>query len=253
MIKLFTRNSPAHRTKEERHIMRTFLRACILALTLIAAAWMSVGAAPVQLGPLLPNDLVISTATSGSSPAKVAFDGNRYLVIWQQSNNSQFPIHGRFVDTSGALSGAPFVISSGSGGSRSGIAFNGTHYFVVWEANTIKGRVVATNGSLLGSEITIASSSCGNCGLEVASDGMDFLVVWADGNNFSTNAGDILGRRISVDAAGNATPNGGGFRLARRQRMSNSLLWLLEARAISSLGQTMLYLIPDSLMYLQHS
>ena len=42
--------------------------------------------------------------------ASVAFDGNRYLVVWAQAGD----IYGRFVDASGTLSGTPATGDAGT-------------------------------------------------------------------------------------------------------------------------------------------
>jgi hypothetical protein len=186
-------------------LVARLVSSALVAWAVLALSWDDARAA--NLGPLLANDLVISTGLTGTAAAPVAFDGSRYLIVWEEGG-----ISGRFVDTAGSLSGPPFVISS-SVFSIPAVAFNGTVFFVVAESSGsgIVGRVVGTDGRLLGSEITISDRSTGNAGLAVASDGASFLVVWADQRNFATSYRDILGQRISVDGAGNPTRLGGSF------------------------------------------
>ena len=67
-----------------------------------------------DIGPLLAADLQISTGTGVGEKAAVAFDGNRYLVVWTQYNDSPYyaDIYGRFLTPAGAYDGDPFLIST---------------------------------------------------------------------------------------------------------------------------------------------
>jgi len=160
-----------------------------------------------DIGPLLPADLKISTGVTAGDKAAVAFDGNRYLVVWSQYTDSynSYDIYGRFLTLVGAYDGEPFRISTDHtyGNQRDlDVAFNGNNYLVVWYNNSLPsdaiiGRIVGINGSL-GAETIM----CGEKAQypQVASDGTDFLVVWSDNRNYSTvNYTDIYGQRVSGD------------------------------------------------------
>ncbi|MEK6259848.1 MAG: Ig-like domain-containing protein [Planctomycetota bacterium] len=168
-----------------------------------------------SFGPLTPTDTQVSTTTSVGEMADVAFDGTRYLMVWAQQQGSLFQdIYGQFVTTSGTLSGSPFVIASHPNNQTAPtVAFNGTHYLVAWNdnfgtdnRNSIDIRVVRTDGTL-GTEMILTSPSAtiSNSGHDVASNGTDFLVVWGDNRNSSTNGRDIYSQRVAVNGAGTAT------------------------------------------------
>jgi hypothetical protein len=141
----------------------------------------------------------------GPGPANLAFDGTRYLSVWTQSND----IYGRFIDRTGSPSGGPFLITGLAGNQSDAVAaFNGSHDLVAWYDNgsgdAIKARLVSAAGQLLGSELVVASASNSRGTPAVASDGTDFLVVWADDRNFATNFSDVMGQRVTASAAGAA-------------------------------------------------
>lgn len=174
----------------------------------LLVAWLAPSPAAAQgtVAPLLASDLVLSTGTPDSSSAVVAFDGTRYLVIWREAG-----LVGRFVDTDGVASPS-FAIASG--GSSPALAFNGQHFLAVYSdggANYLA-RTISSSG-VLGPELHVTSSTYGG-GLDVASDGAEFLVVWADGATFATTGGDIRGQRVAVNTAGTATLAGGSFAIS---------------------------------------
>lgn len=168
-------------------------------------------------GPLLNNDLLISGPTTPSPSrerAKVAFDGDRYLVVWSESTDTTSlsqGVYGQFIDRLGALSGPRFPVVSRPGWrGLPAVAFNGSHYLVVWGDSgsgplpSLRARVVSTSGVLLGSEIVLFVGSFD--APAIASDGIGFLVVWNTiGNVFSGTTADVQGRLLTVDGSGNAS------------------------------------------------
>jgi hypothetical protein len=197
--------------------IRTFRRIVTGCLAFLGAALLSLSrsSSAEPIGPLLPTDLTISTAIGFPERPAIAFDGNRYLIVWTQSAD----IYGRFVEKSGALSGAPFmIVSRPQNQMQPQVAFNGTHYLVAWWDNVgslpndaIRGRVISTAGQLLGSEFTVGYDFDGSTTRStpaVASDGAGFLVVWRDDR---LNFADIFGQRVNVNTAGAASLAGGNF------------------------------------------
>jgi hypothetical protein len=160
-----------------------------------------------DIGPLLPDDLQISTGTGIGEKAAVAFDGNRYLVVWTQYNAAPYhaDIYGRFLTRAGACDGDPFLISTtyrNNNQNYPAVAFNGEKYLVVWWSNTdpgyntILGKTIGVDGSL-GAENLICDRENAN-NPQVASDGTNFLVVWTDNRNYGIagNYNDIYGQRV---------------------------------------------------------
>jgi len=177
------------------------------------------------IGPLLPADLKISTGVTAGDKAAVAFDGNRYLVVWSQYTDSynSYDIYGRFLTLVGAYDGEPFLISTEhtyGNQHNADVAFNGHNYLVVWYNNSLPsdaiiGRIVGVDASL-GDETII----CGEKAQypQVASDGTDFLVVWSDNRNNSTvNYTDIYGQKVS----GSGTLLGSNFAISPQPRVQN--------------------------------
>jgi hypothetical protein len=86
---------------------------------------------------------------------------------------------------------------------RTEVAFNGTNYLVVWEDerdgtySDIYGARVGVDGSVLDpAGIVISAASYNQEWPAVASDGIDFLVVWQDERSGSW---DIYGARVGAD------------------------------------------------------
>jgi hypothetical protein len=178
------------------------------------------GQAQVDLGPLLSADLQISTGTGVGEKVAVAFDGSRYFLVWSQQNGPfLLDIYGRFLTRAGAYDGDPFLISTEhhNGNQRSpAVAFNGQNYLVVWQSDInytyagIAGKTVAKDGTL-GTEYTISTQE--NVMFpQVASDGTDFLVVWADWSVYlDPTYCNIGGQRV----AGIGIPIGANFYIRR--------------------------------------
>jgi len=157
----------------------------------------------------------------------VAFDGNRYLVVWTQYNDSPYyaDIYGRFLTPAGAYDGDPFLISTvyrNNNQNYPALAFNGEKYLVVWSTNTdpiyygILGKTVNTDGSLGGEKQICDRENANNP--QVASDGTNFLVVWTDNRNYSTiNYTDIYGQKVS----GTGDLLGNNFRISHLERVQN--------------------------------
>jgi hypothetical protein len=160
--------------------------------------------------PLWDTDLLISK-NGAWDKVDVAFDGERYLVVWTEFGDSydNRDIYGCFVNALGEM-GAPFAIADNIYTQQEpAVAFNGTNYFVVWYhfeftnpvLNAIRGRLIDKEGNLLFEEVEIHSSTGTHTGTtefpDVASDGDGFLVVWREEQNFYDY--DIGGRMVSAD------------------------------------------------------
>jgi hypothetical protein len=140
---------------------------------------------------------------SGSSEyyPKVAFDGDRWLVVWPKSGI----IQGRFVNSDGVPEGNVITIASGGAGGAA-IAFDGTNYLVVYQAGTwpnynIYGQIVSTNGTLVGGQITIAVDAGDTLRWpDIVYDGTNYLVVWMSGPN-SPGPNFVHGQGIASDGS----------------------------------------------------
>jgi len=164
---------------------------------------------------------VISTGRNGIS-AYTAFDGDNYLLIWEDDPGGtaadRFRIYGQFISPSGTLVGSPFAVSS-AGVWYDGVktmAFGGGKYLVTYTKlinpslgdnstnRYIAGRIVDPDGSM-GSEFRISTGY--GAASDVAFDGNNFFVIWREDQldyevrgRFVSPAG-VAGTEISVNAS----------------------------------------------------
>jgi len=134
---------------------------------------------------------------------EVAFDGNNYLVVWEDNRNvtSNSDIYGCRVRADGTvLDPSGIAISTASENQfNPSIAFDGTNYLVVWNdyrsgANyDIYGSRVSSAGLVLDpSGIAISTAPDNQLNPSVAFGNTDYLVVWCDRHD------DIYGSRVST-------------------------------------------------------
>jgi hypothetical protein len=182
------------------------------------------------------SEILISNTASLPHRAVSAFDGSRFLVVWDtdQNNNPLNPnydIRGAFIHPDGYLSGPPFNIAQGAGNQQNPqIAYDSgrNQYIVVWEdsdggTSSIKAARILPNGAVLDpSGQLVASPPDTQLSPNVACGDSGCLIVWqtltaatrtigyarfADGlldpspsTLYEVPAGDIP-RRVSVTAS----------------------------------------------------
>ena len=177
----------------------------------------------VGTGGVLPGaNFPITTAASDQSRPAVAWNAaaNEYLVVWQDGRGgSSYDLYGRRVGASGALLGADFAITTAENGQlQPAVAWNATanEYLVVWRDNRsgpfsdIYGRWVGASGALLGADFAISAAANGQDEPAVAwsATANEYLVVWLDYRNGSSQNGDIYGRSLGASGSplGNEIP-----------------------------------------------
>ncbi|MBN1208055.1 MAG: tandem-95 repeat protein, partial [Myxococcaceae bacterium] len=167
-----------------------------------------------------PSGLAISTATGHQRNPALAYDGTNYLVVWEDTRSSPTSdIYGARVSPSGTvldLDGVGFCLRFNSQ-EQPAIAFDGTNYLVVWaDSGTsaprdIYGTRISTAGAVLDpSFIAINANAADQAAPALAFDGSNYLVVWSDWRNSTS---DIYGTRVSRTGAvleANGTQIGGG-------------------------------------------
>ena len=163
-------------------------------------------------GSVLDTPAVLSTAlgVSDANNAKVAFDGNRCLAVWNTDAGS---IGARFINSAGQPDGNMFWVLA-NGGSKPDIAFDGTNYLVVWNSAgyDIMGQRVSPQGQMVGSRVTIATGSQTQIFPSVTYDGLQYLVVWRQVETSSrlicgqlvNTSGGLIGSNFTIsDASAN--------------------------------------------------
>ncbi len=145
---------------------------------------------------------ISTTAISTKCPA-VAHNGTNFLVVWEDSGRANSPnIHGARVSGTGTVldTGNISISTSANGQYTPAVAHDGTNFLVVWEDHRsgsydIYGVRVSETGTVLDtSGVPISAAAYDQSTPAVAHDGTNFLVVWQDGRNSSS---DIYGARVS--------------------------------------------------------
>ncbi|OJH38081.1 hypothetical protein [Cystobacter ferrugineus] len=143
-----------------------------------------------------------------SSSAVALSDFGQLLVVWshQSLGGSEADIQGAMVPADGSEPlRLELSLAAGSASAASEhnvkVAFNGTDYLLVWEGQRGgTAHIQATRVSRTGEVLDPSGISLGGEGSSqripaVASDGVNWLVVWADGYNYRTS--DIYGALVS--------------------------------------------------------
>lgn len=170
-----------------------------------------------------PDGIAVSTAANEQGLPAVAFDGQNYLVAWNDGRNGfgNSDIYGARVTPAGTvLDGGGVVISSAANSQWAPkLAFDGTNYLVAWMDERagfstwdIYGARVAPDATVLdASGISISTAPNTQFTPSVAFGGTTFLVVWRD-----QRSGDATyGARVSsggvvLDPAGILISANGG-------------------------------------------
>lgn len=155
-------------------------------------------------GGLLGSGVVaVATAIDGQEAPRVAFDSQRYFVVWHDRRDGELDVYGARVDAQGqVLDPGGFVIAGSSAAEAfPAVASNGAVSLVAWAhgggfAPDVHGARVAMDGTVLDPAGFVVAGGPGSQGSPVvASDGQHFLVAWSD-----APSGEI--RVARVDAAG---------------------------------------------------
>ncbi|WP_224241656.1 Ig-like domain-containing protein [Hyalangium gracile] len=159
--------------------------------------------------------LLISGSTGHQRNPAVAFDGNNYLVVWEDTRNGpSSDIFAARVSPSGTVldaNGLP-LCQRFSPQEHPAVAFDGNNYLVVWAdagtsaARDIYGTRVSRTGTVLDTAfVGISTDASDQATPALAFDGTNYLVVWNDWRNNST--ADVYGARVTragavLDATG---------------------------------------------------
>jgi hypothetical protein len=178
--------------------------------------------------------IVVSSlgSSSWSTPLRapaVAFDGTNYFVVWQDLGSGNQDLKANRLTPAGVvLDGNGFPIATAPASETTpAVAFNGTDHLVVWRGQTgsdvdlFATRVSPAGAVLDAPPLTISSAPDSQWAPTVASDGTDWLVLWADGRN---GTGDLYGTRVSA-AGAVLDPAGTPLVIAPGYQQKPSLFW----------------------------
>jgi hypothetical protein len=138
---------------------------------------------------------------------RAAFDGHKYLVVWEDSRLGLWDIYGAFVKPDGS-SEAPFPIATETADRNRSlvdpkVAFDGTNYLVVWWRDgyaDVFGALVGTDGTVRKGLIpisTVAPSS--QLWPSVACGAKNCLVAWLDERDAAYPYRSIFCARVARD------------------------------------------------------
>ncbi|HEY6002414.1 MAG TPA: hypothetical protein VIV57_06025, partial [Anaeromyxobacter sp.] len=132
----------------------------------------------------------ISTAAGEQQTPAVAFDGENWLVVFQDHRAGQYlNVYGARVRADGTVldpDGIP-IATQVDHQARPAVAFDGTNFLVVWADHRsgrqwdVYGSRVARDGTVLDADgIAISTAASHQLDPAVAFDGTNYLVVWQD-------------------------------------------------------------------------
>jgi len=147
---------------------------------------------------------VLSDSADRQILPRISYDGNNYLVVWQDHRHSRIAIRGRRISRAGSVVDTSTIVltSSNAGESRVSpcVAYGGSTWLVFWQdarngVYQIYGARADGNGVVLDT----GGFNVGRCRptfwaddtAAVASDGQDYFVVWP-----RTTFHDIIGIRV---------------------------------------------------------
>jgi len=136
-----------------------------------------------------PAGILLSAAASSQFAPAIGFDGDNFLVVWQDLRNGPADIYATRVSKSGAVLDPEGIAVSTAVNPQAypAVAFDGTNYLVVWhdERNSshydLYGARVSKSGVVLDPGGIGISTLAKRQGFPaVAFDGTNYMVVWQD-------------------------------------------------------------------------
>jgi len=193
-------------------------------------SWMS-GSVPTHIyaarvapsGAVLdPDAIAVSTASGSQGLPDVAFDGENYLVVWEDQRNGAADVYGARVTPAGTvLDPSGFAVSSATDVQWAPrLAFDGTNFLVVWEDGRnseiwdVYGARVAPDGTVLDSSgIPISTATDFQLTPSVVFGDTSFTVVWTDDRSGERAYGArVSSAGVVMDPNGiPISTSGGGF------------------------------------------
>jgi hypothetical protein len=151
-----------------------------------------------------PDGIIVSAAEYNQEYPDVSFDGENFLVVWQDDRNASFlNIYGARVSPAGAVldPGGIVVAADTFGDQHPSVSFAGGDHLVVWEGNhsgevDIYGAMVSPGGIVTKPRFLVSGATGEQSSPVVACGSTNSLVVWQD-SRFSDY--DIFAARVGAD------------------------------------------------------
>lgn len=171
----------------------------------------------------LAGEFPISTASGRQWKPAVAFGGEKYLVIWEDTRKTgdifNNDIWGQFVSKEGTLVDTNFPICTADSGQwEIDIASGDSNYLVVWRdlgSRDIWGRLVSPEGMFVNTAFPICSTNYCSWEPSVIWGNRHWLVVWVE--NYNDDSSKVWGQFILHDGS----IEGPRFPLSTEKKMSS--------------------------------
>jgi hypothetical protein len=152
-----------------------------------------------------PEGIFVSAAANNQDFPDVSFDGENFLVVWQDNRNGGFVnVYAARVSPAGAvLDPAGIVVAADTFGDRyPSVGFTGGENLVVWEGHhsgkvDIYGALVSPGGSVTKPRFLVSGATGDQLFPVVARGPTNSLVVWQDTRQ--SNYYDIFAARVQAD------------------------------------------------------
>ena len=133
----------------------------------------------------------VSGATAKAREHAIAFDGTRFLVVFNGGNDARSTVYGQFVHPEGHLSGDRFLVDDSPEPSDNPlwIVFGGNQYLALFNDEVsapetsawhILGRFITLGGEVLPERVPVAVDTGAQHLPFAAFDGANYLVAWSD-------------------------------------------------------------------------
>src|SRR5262249_38716919 len=133
-------------------------------------------------GGWLGETMVTSTPVNPEQLSAVAFDGTRYLLVWQDASLDGGIRGARVASDGGVLDAAPLRLSPEGGAATSpALASGASSFLVAWQLGTsIFATRLGSDGGVAQAPFLVSTPATapGPLGPHVAFDGQHFLVAW---------------------------------------------------------------------------
>ncbi|MDD5530138.1 MAG: T9SS type A sorting domain-containing protein [bacterium] len=147
-------------------------------------------------GTLIGSEIPISTVNNKSQQPAISFGNSKWLVVWADFRNTieKLNIYGQMIDSNGALIDTAITISTALEEQLDPTiawAESKKSWLVIWEDkrsvnSDIWGQIIDSSGTRIDSNFPISQAVQYQDHPDVASNGTEWLIVWADHRNNSS-------------------------------------------------------------------